>query len=80
MTQPYSEEITANLERAEQSTQAAKELASRGYYDFAASRAYYSAFYAGTAVLLGERLDMSKHSGVIASIHQFAFGESTQES
>jgi len=32
--------------------QAAKDLVTRGYYDFAASRAYYAAFYAATAVLL----------------------------
>ena len=70
MTQPSSEEITANLERAIQSIRAAKDLASKGYYDFAASRAYYGAFYAATAVLLSEGLELSKHSGVIASIHQ----------
>ena len=49
---------------------AAKELAANSYYDFAASRAYYAAFYGATAVLLNEGLDFSKHSGVIASIHQ----------
>lgn len=70
MTSPYADEIAANLERAEQSVQAARQLASGGYYDFAASRAYYAAFYAATAVLLNEGLDMSKHSAVIASIHQ----------
>ena len=50
--------------------QAAKDLAVKGYHDFAASRAYYAAFYGATAVLLNEDLDFSKHSGVIASIHQ----------
>lgn len=70
MTSPYAEEIAANLERAEQSIRAAQQLASGGYYDFAASRAYYAAFYAATAVLLSEGLELSKHSGVIASIHQ----------
>lgn len=70
MTQEYTNEISANLERAEQSIQAAKELAVKGYYDFVASRAYYAAFYGATAVLLNEGLDFSKHSGVIASIHQ----------
>lgn len=38
--------------------------------DFAASRTYYGAFYAATAVLLSEGIELSKHSGVIASIHQ----------
>jgi len=66
----YEQEIAANLERAEKSIQAAKELAASGFYDFAASRAYYAAFYAATAVLLDEGLEFSKHSGVIASIHQ----------
>lgn len=70
MTPEYEQEIAANLERAEQSIQAAKDLAVKGYHDFSASRAYYAAFYGATAVLLKEGLDFSKHSGVIASIHQ----------
>jgi len=65
-----SEEMAANLERARQSIDVAKEPVGKGYHDFAASRAYYGAFYAATAVLLGAGLEMSKHSGVIASIHQ----------
>ena len=70
MTPKYQHEITANLEQAEQSIQAAKELTAKGYYDFTASRAYYAAFYGATAILLNEGLDFSKHSGVIASIHR----------
>jgi len=70
MTLKYSSEIAANLRRAEASIQAAEELAARGYYDFVASRAYYAAFYAATALLLSEELEFGKHSGVIASIHQ----------
>ena len=37
MTQKYSSEISANLQRAEDSIQAAKELATKEYYDFVAS-------------------------------------------
>jgi len=70
MTLKHAEEIAASLERAEKSIQAAKELVAGGYYDFAASRAYYAAFYAATAILLREGLEFGKHSGVIASIHQ----------
>ena len=70
MIQKYAEEISANLKRAEASIQAAIELASSSYYDFAASRAYYAAYYAATALLLGEDLEFSKHSGVIATIHK----------
>ena len=70
MSSQFADEIAANLQRAEQSIKAAQQLASGSYYDFAASRAYYAAFYASTAVLLGEGLEVSKHSAVIASIHQ----------
>ena len=70
MTSQFADEIAANLERAEQSIQAARQLASSSFYDFAASRAYYAAFYAATAVLLHEGLEFSKHSAVIALIHQ----------
>jgi len=66
----YFEEIRANLERAEQSVHAAKELVGKGYYDFAGSRAYYAAFYGATALLLAEGIEFSKHSGVISSIHK----------
>lgn len=70
MKPEYEQEIGANLERAEKSIQAAKELAASGFYDFAASRAYYAAFYAAAAALLNEGLEFSRHSGVIASVHQ----------
>lgn len=70
MTRKYELEMAANLERAEASIRAAKELVTGGYYDFVASRAYYGAFYAATAILLGEELEFNKHSGVIASIHR----------
>lgn len=70
MMSEHQQEITANLHRAEQSLHASHELTELGYYDIAASRAYYAAFYCSTAVLLREGSDFSKHSGVIASIHQ----------
>ncbi len=66
----HTVEIHANLERAEQAIEAAVNLESDGYFDFAASRAYYAAFYAATALLLKEGREFSKHSGVIAAIHK----------
>ena len=62
-------EINANLKRAETSIKAAKDMIEKEYYDIAASRAYYAAFYAASALLLKENIDTNKHSGVIASIH-----------
>ena len=70
MTLPFPDEVKANLERAVQSIEAARQLMSGGYFDFAASRAYYAAFYAASAVLLAEGTEVSKHSAVIAFIHQ----------
>jgi uncharacterized protein (UPF0332 family) len=66
----YQSEIAAQLERAETSLQAAKELLEKEYHDIAASRAYYAAFYASSALLLSAGIDPSKHSGVIAAIHR----------
>lgn len=63
-------EIEANLERADQAIEAAGKLLSEGYFDFAASRAYYAAFYAAIALLLKKGMEFSKHSGVISAIHK----------
>lgn len=65
-----SSEIAANIQRAETNLQAAKDLLDKEYFDIAAARAYYAAFYAASALLLNEDIDTSKHSGVIALIHQ----------
>jgi uncharacterized protein (UPF0332 family) len=58
----YGEEISSNLERADTNLQVARELLDKGYYDVSASRAYYAAFYAASALLLNEGIDTSKHA------------------
>lgn len=63
-------EIKANLERSRNALDAATNLFEDEYFDFAASRAYYAAFYAASALLLNEGLETKKHSSVIALIHQ----------
>ena len=70
MSLKYEKEITANLERGEESLNAARELLRKAYYDVAASRAYYTVFYAATALLLCEEMTFRKHTAVIASIHK----------
>ncbi len=55
------------LEKATRSLKAARELNSKGFPDFAASRTYYAMFYIATAFLQGEGLSYSKHSAVIAA-------------
>jgi uncharacterized protein (UPF0332 family) len=66
----FEVEIAAQLERADTSLSAAKELLEKGYHDIAASRAYYVVFYVSSALLLSTGIDPSKHSGVIAAIHR----------
>jgi uncharacterized protein (UPF0332 family) len=63
-------EISSYLERADTNLQVSRELLDKGYYDVSASRAYYAAFYSASALLLNEGIDTSKHSGVIALVHQ----------
>lgn len=63
-------EIEANWQRAGDSLRAARALLDQGFADTAASRAYYAAFYACTALLLAHGREFSKHSGVIATIHK----------
>jgi uncharacterized protein (UPF0332 family) len=66
----HESEISSNLERADTNLRVARELLEKAYYDVSASRAYYAAFYAASALLLNEGIDTSKHSGVIALVHQ----------
>ena len=54
------------LKEARNSLSAAKLLHTKGFYRFAASRAYYSMFYIAEAFLPGKGLAFSKHSGVHA--------------
>jgi uncharacterized protein (UPF0332 family) len=70
MTPDHDAEIQANLQRADEALGAAQALLGSRYYDSVASRAYYAAFYAATALLLSEGLEFSKHSAVIALVHQ----------
>jgi len=55
------------LDKSERSINAANLLLRDGYYDFAASRAYYAMFYAVEALMLDRDLSFSKHSAVIAA-------------
>jgi uncharacterized protein (UPF0332 family) len=60
-------DIKELLQKAKESLRAAEVLWANGLYDFAASRAYYSMFYAAEAVLLTKNLSFSTHKAVIAT-------------
>lgn len=65
-----TEDQLALLESARDSIAAARILLDSGFPGFAASRAYYAMFYVAEALLEGEGLSFSKHSGVIAAFGQ----------
>ena len=62
--------VKANVDRSRTSIAAARKLISLGYADDAASRAYYAAFHAATAVLLSKGLEFSRHAGLLSGVHK----------
>jgi uncharacterized protein (UPF0332 family) len=62
-----TETVHGFLSKAAESIGAANVLLADGYFDFAASRAYYAMFYAVEALMLDRDLSFSKHSAIIAA-------------
>jgi len=65
-----TEEVKKYMEKAEKSLKVAKELFGREYFEDACSKAYYVMFYAAQALLKNIRVDVSKHSAVVAKFGQ----------
>lgn len=53
--------------KAKSSLAAAQTLADQGFYDFAASRAYYTMFYIAEAFLWEKGFEFSSHAAVISA-------------
>lgn len=58
--------IAYRLDQAQETLNAARELAAAGHERDAANRAYYAMFYCGLALLASKGLGASKHSGVLS--------------
>jgi uncharacterized protein (UPF0332 family) len=63
-------EIVELWQRADEALQATGTLLEAGFADFAASRAYYAAFYAASALLIADGKTFRSHRGVLALIHR----------
>lgn len=63
------EEIKNLVEKARRSLAAAKELFNSGYFDFAASRAYYALFYVSEALLLTKEKTYGRHAAVSSAVY-----------
>lgn len=58
--------VKYRLENAKEKLESVKLLADAGHYKDSMSRSYYAIFTAVRAVLAKDRVDFSKHAGVIA--------------
>ena len=70
MKRRSAKEVAAHMERARQALEAARTLCGAGLFDDAASRAYYSAFHAASAVLLDRGLTFTKHGALVGAVHK----------
>ncbi len=61
-----NDEIQKLLEKSEEAIQVAEKLLKESYFSHAASKAYYSMFYAAQALLKSEGINVIKHSAVEA--------------
>ena len=60
------EEVYQLLTQAELRLKAAQHLLMNEYYDDAVSRAYYSIYFAATALLLARNIQVKTHRGLVA--------------
>ena len=63
-----TEEIKKLIEKSEHSLEVAEKLMGDGYPSDAASKIYYSMFYAAQALLKSEGIDVVKHSAVESAL------------
>ena len=56
--------VAYRLKRAEETIEEADYNAKGGYYNAAVNRLYYACYYAASALMLTERLDISTHKGI----------------
>lgn len=63
-------QLQAMMDKSQRTLRAAKEHLSRGDFDFASSKAYYSVFHVMQAALLTKGKTYSKHAGVISGFSE----------
>jgi uncharacterized protein (UPF0332 family) len=63
--------IEVRLERSQEDMETAKELLNLGRYRAAVNRSYYAILGATAALLLTEKIERSKHSGIEAAYIQY---------
>lgn len=73
MTLPSDERkaiVEYRLEKATDTIKEVKDIGSLGYWNLAANRLYYSAYYASIALLISHGIEATTHKGAIRMIGQ----------
>ncbi len=70
MTEEKKQDLRQRLHRAQETLTEARTLKEAGLYIGTVNRLYYACFYAASALLETRGLTSSKHSGIIALLHQ----------
>ncbi len=60
--------VTYRLERARQTLKEAIEIGKLNYWNLAANRLYYAAYYASAALLIHNGIEASSHKGIVRMI------------
>lgn len=56
--------VEYRLNKAEEALSEAELLRHNGFYNTAVNRLYYAAYYAASALMLGDKLEVSTHNGI----------------
>ncbi len=70
-SQPRQDIVAYRLEKAYHTLKEAKDVAALGYWNLAANRLYYSAYYASAALLIHYGIEASSHKGTVKMIGLF---------
>ena len=61
--------VAYRMERADATLEEARGVAERKWYNLAANRLYYAAYYAASALLISNGIPTRTHSGVISQVN-----------
>ena len=67
-SQERNDIVSYRLERARQTLKEAVDIGRLGYWNLAANRLYYAAYYASAALLIHNGIEASSHKGIVRMI------------
>ena len=67
-SQERNDIVSYRLERARQTLKEGTDIGNLGYWNLAANRLYYAAYYASAALLIHNGIEASSHKGIVRMI------------